>query len=145
MGWAAPIAALGTQIGGPIAQGIFGSEAADAQKAQYEFNAKSELIAADQDAASRLSDLNSTMSSINAIRTSRGLDVASPTGMAIASGITKKTDANILASQLNYGTRAQSDMFGAYNANVQGQAALLGGFLKGGQNIADMGETQGWF
>jgi hypothetical protein len=115
----------------PIVEGIGQNQVDQAQAAQYNFNAKSELIAADEDSAARLSDLNSTISAVNAVRTSRGLDLASPTGMAISAGLTKRAESNVQTARLNYETKAQSDKFGAWGANQAGQYALLGGFLQG--------------
>jgi hypothetical protein len=119
MGWAAP-----------IVSGIGQYQAAQGEKAQYNFNAKSEMIGADEEAAASLADLNDTLSAYNAQRTARGLDIASPTGMALASGLTKKTDSNIKALQLNHASRAQSDLFGAWGAQQKGTYALYGGFLQ---------------
>lgn len=124
MGWTAP-----------IFQGIAGNANEQAQKAQYQFNAKSETIAADQDSAARLNDLNSTLSAINAIRTSNGLSMSSPTGMAIAQGTTQKAEAAMGTSRLNYMTKAQSDQFAAWGAGQAGTFDLIGGFLQSYDNL----------
>ncbi len=120
MGWAAPIVA-----------GFGQYQAAQGEKAQYEFNAKTERIAADQADVQRRDDLLNTLSLTNAIRSSNGLSLTSPTGMAIAQGLTRTAERNIGTARLNYLTRAQSDMFGAWGAGQAGTYDLLGGFLKG--------------
>jgi len=119
-----------------FAEGFMGYQQAQGEAAQYKFNARSEQIAADQDSVNRLADLNSSLSSINAVRTSRNLDVASPTGLAIAADYTKRAQQGIDTSRLNYLTRAQSDLFGASQAQYKGYAALIGSFLKTGDEFA---------
>jgi hypothetical protein len=120
MGWAAP-----------IVSGIGQYQAAQGEKAQYNFNAKSEMIGADQSDAQRRSDLLDTLSLTNAIRSSRGLELGSPTGLAISQGMTKQAEAGISTARLNYLSRAQSDLYGAWGAEQKGTYALYGGFLQG--------------
>jgi hypothetical protein len=115
------------------AQGFLGYQEGQAEAQQYKFNARTEMIAADQDSDARLSDLNSTLSAINARRTSRGLSVSSPTGMVIAQNLTKQAEAGISAVRFNHAAQAQSDLFGATQSLYKGDAALLGAFLQMGQ------------
>lgn len=131
----APILAVGLQAGAQIMGGIAENSQKKAEAAQYDQNAKTTLTAADQSEALRRQDLISTLSSIDAVRSARGLEVASPTGMAIRGNTTARADAAINTENLNYRTQAQSYKTQAGISRSQGTAALIGGFLKGGSSI----------
>jgi len=120
---------------GQISAGFSENSAKRAEAAQYDQNAKAALTAADQSEAMRRQDLMSTLSAIDAVRTSRNLDVASPTGMAIAAQRTRRAEQGINTENLNYRTQAQSYKTQAGISRTEGSAALLGGFLKGGSSI----------
>ena len=141
MGWAAAAASGGADI----AQGVMGDEMAQGQANQYEFNARSEGIAADQAEAQRRQQLLNTLGQVDAVRTSRGLDVASPTGMALQQYATTSADRNIATERLNYLTQQGSDDIAAQDAQISGDMKLLGGFIGAGQQGFDYGQTQGWF
>lgn len=133
--------------GNQIYQGLAANSQAKAEAAQYDQNAKAELIAADQADAERRRDLMGTLSAIHAVRTSRELDVASPTGVALAADSTDRAQRAIDTSNLNYRNRSQSDKTMAGIRRSQGTAALVGGFLKGGSSmiggISDYGRYGG--
>jgi hypothetical protein len=128
MAIAAPLLAAGGQIMGGISE----NNQKRAEAAQYDQNAKATLTAADQSEALRREDLLSTLSSIDAVRSSRGLEVASPTGTAIRQNRTGRAEQAIGAENLNYRTQAQSYKTQAGISRSQGTSALIGGFLKGG-------------
>jgi hypothetical protein len=138
MGWMA-IAATAVQGIAQISSGFSANSAYRAQAAQEDQNAKAALTAADQSEAARRQDLISTLSSIDAVRTARGLDVSSPTGIAIAQNRTQRADSAIGTENLNYRTQAQSYKTQAGIDRQQGSAALLGGFLKGGSSLFSAG------
>lgn len=121
--------------GGNIMGGIAQNNQSRAEAAQYDQNAKAALTAADQSEALRREDLLSTLSSIDAQRGARGLEGTSPTGMAIRRNTTARADQAIGTENLNYRTQAQSYRTQAGISRSQGQAALIGGFLKGGSKL----------
>jgi hypothetical protein len=141
MGFAPLIPIIATGLGGiaQISGGISANNQARAEAAQYDQNAKSALTAADQSESLRRQDLISTLSSIDAVRTARGLDVASPTGQVIAQNRTARAEQGIDTENLNYRTQAQSYKTQAGISRSQGSAALLGGFLKGGASLFSAG------
>jgi hypothetical protein len=119
--------------------GISANNQSQAQAAQQEANAKASLTAADQADAERRRDLMGTLSAIDAVRSSRGLDAASPTGMALASSATTRAERGIDTSNLNYRQEAQSYRTQAGISRSQGTSALIGGFLKGGSSLFSAG------
>lgn len=121
--------------GGSIVGGMAQNSQSRAEAAQYDANAKASLTAADQSESLRRQDLLSTLSSIDATRASRGLEVASPTGMAIRNNTTARADQAIGTENLNYRTQSQSYKTQAGISRSQGQSALIGGFLKGGSKL----------
>lgn len=137
MGFAVPlvIAASALSAGASIYQGLAANAQAKAEAAQYDQNAKAALTAADQADAERRADLNATLSAVNALRTSRGADVASPTGMVLAEDTRARAQRAIDTSNLNYRNKAQAYKTQAGISRSQGTAALVGGFLKGGSTL----------
>lgn len=121
--------------GGSIAGGFAQNSQSRAEAAQYDANAKASLTAADQSEALRREDLLSTLSSIDATRSARGLEAASPTGMAIRRNTTARADQGINTENLNYRTQSQSYKTQAGISRSQGTSALIGGFLKGGSTL----------
>lgn len=138
MGWMA-IAGQALSAVGSISAGISANSQARAEAAQYDQNAKAALTAADQSEALRRQDLISTLSSIDAVRSARGLDVASPTGQVIAQNRTQRAEEGIDTENLNFRTQAQSYKTQAGIKRSQGSAALLSGFLKGGSSLFGAG------
>jgi hypothetical protein len=122
-----------------ISGGISANSQARAEAAQYDQNAKAALTAADQSESLRRQDLISTLSSIDAVRASRGLDVASPTGQVVAQNRTTRAEQGIDTENLNYRTQSQAYKTKAGIARSEGSAALLGGFLKGGAKLFSAG------
>lgn len=119
-----------------IAQGVMGQQAADTQAQWSDFNATNEQIAGEQAEANRRADLNATQSAVNAVRTSRGLEVDSPTGMAISQNLASKAEMGIRQSNTNYLGLQASDEAQAAADRSKGWADLMGGFLQGGEQGA---------
>lgn len=83
--------------------------AADEQAAAFEFEGRQNdrtatryRSAAAVDEAARRRDLDSSLQTIDAMRSGRGLSLDSPTARAIRSGVTEAADRDILASRTNY-------------------------------------------
>jgi hypothetical protein len=127
-----------------VAGGVAAKQQAGAEAKQYEQNSKYAMIAADQETVQRMEDLNSTLSAIDAIRTARGLDVGSPTGQALRDKVSYDASRAINTTRLNALNQAQGNYAQAGVARSQGQAALLGGFLKAGGTIAKGPGGGGW-
>jgi hypothetical protein len=121
--------------GADILGGASEKSARFAEAKQYENNAKLTAIAAQQEEAARRQDLLSARSSINAYRTARGLDIASPTGMAISDAVTADAERAIGTVKLNAAGQVSSLYNQATIARNQGNAAYIGGFLKAGSRL----------
>lgn len=142
MGFPAAAAAMG---GAQIGQGVMGMEAADAQAQWSDFNAKNAQIAGEQAEANRRADLNATQSAVDAVRSSRGLQIDSPTGMALSQNLATKAQMGINQSNLNASSQQASDLAQAEADRSKGWADLMGGFIQGGQSGVDAGYDAGWF
>lgn len=81
---------------------------------QFDRSAIRVRSAAGVDEANRRDDLVSSLETINVLRAGRGLDLDSPTGRAIASGVTATAERNIMQSKTNY-------MLEAANRELQGE------------------------
>lgn len=123
-----------------FATGLMGFDADNAEASAQDFNAKSEGIAADQAAAQRLGDLNSTQSAVDAVRSSRGLSVSSPTGLALSQNLATKANMGIQQSDLNYESQQNSDLMQASADKSQAWSSLVGGFIQGGEQASDLAD-----
>jgi hypothetical protein len=142
MGFDPVTMAIGTIVlgaGSSIAGGFAENSAKQAEASQYDRNAKLAKLGADQEEVVRREDLLATISSINAIRTSRGLDVASPTGEAITQHDTMLAERGIGTERLNALNQAQAYGTQAAISRSQGTSAILGGFMKAGTSILSTG------
>ena len=135
MGVTAVIGAAVLGAGANIAGGIAANSQAKTEAAQYEQNARLAKTAANQEEVIRREDLLSTLSSVRAIRTSRGLDPSSPTGQAIGERLTLQAERGIGAERLNALNQAQAYRTQAAITRSQGKTALLTGFLKAGTGL----------
>lgn len=115
------------------------------QKQQLENAQRDELIAAKQEETIQRRELNDALSTIDAIRASRGQRFSSPTSQAITRDITQSASADIRTNRLNRLSRADtlrqqsvyagnmasySRRVGEYSSNqafVQGGVSLLSG------------------
>lgn len=123
--------------GASVLSGISGAMAAKGQaedaaaqaaftRRQAEGAAQDEMIASTQEEAERRRELNSTLSTIEAMRAARGLR-ASPSGDAYTKNIGKIGADNIRVGKLNRLTRAVSYKQQAAFAAQQGKSALKAG------------------
>jgi hypothetical protein len=81
---------------------------------QLDLQGKRIRSAAAVDEASRREDLMSSLDTIDVLRVGRGLDPDSPTGRAIAKGVTERGERNIAQSKTNY-------LLQAANSEMQGE------------------------
>lgn len=133
---ALPLLLLGPMLGGPIAAGMAEKRAANAEAKQFEENAKLAKLSAEQSAEERQRDLMGTLSSIRAIRTSRGLDPSSPTGMAINDRLSTDASTAMSIDRLNsLGQQSQYHLAASTN-RARGRVSLLRGFLESGATAA---------
>ena len=130
MGFVAGVTGLAAlaSVGGGLAD----RNVARAEAKQYEENARIAKLGADQAEVLRREDLLSTLSSIRAIRTSRGLDPDSPTGMAINERIRMQAERGIQTDRLNALSDANKYYTAASVSRAKGGTSLLQGFLRAG-------------
>ncbi|MCA1831232.1 MAG: hypothetical protein LC750_00530 [Actinobacteria bacterium] len=84
------------------------AEAYEFESRQYERRGKAIRTAAAQDEAKRYDDLESSLETISAIRSGRGVDLDSPTGRAISDSVSAKALTDIRTSKSNYALEATS-------------------------------------
>jgi hypothetical protein len=136
MGFAAAFAGSKVvEAGADILGGAAAKSAANDEALQYEQNARNAMIAADERQAERLRDLQSTLSSINALRTGHGLDPASPTGTAIRDRVSEDANRAIGIDRTNALQQSSANYNAATAARSAGKAAYIGGFLKAGSSL----------
>jgi hypothetical protein len=131
-------AAAGSAVIGAAADILGGASqysAAKAEAKQYEQNARNAMIAADQRQGERMRDLQSTLSSIDALRTGRGLDPTSPTGVAIRERVDTDAQRAIGIDRTNALQQSSANYNAATAAKSAGKAAYIGGFLKAGAKL----------
>ena len=115
-----------------IAGGVAANRQGKLAAKQYEENARLAKLGADQSEVLRREDLNSTLSAIRAIRTSRGLDPESPTAFAVNEHVRKQGERGIATDRLNALNQAGQYYTAAQVARSQGRSALMSGFLRAG-------------
>lgn len=118
------VVSIASKIAGAAQQ----ADAAAAERAQFEAQQKQAEIAALQDEAQRRQELTRVLASQDAIRAGRGLDLYSPTGLAIRTDTINQAETDIATSRLNYLTKARYYGLGAEAASTREDNALIGGF-----------------
>lgn len=103
-------------------------DAADAERQQYEENAASARASASQEEAAKLKQLRAVLSSQDAFRAARGLDLGSETGDAIRRESTDNIFADITNIRSNAGSTARRLELAGSAAGSRGDAALIGGY-----------------
>jgi hypothetical protein len=142
MGQVVAIASIAASVIGAVSavgQGVAASRAATAQARQYEAQAKALRTQAMQAEADRRAELDSTLGTIAAIRAGRGLIRTSPTGRAIAGGITEDAMADITAERANILGQASAASQAAAASRAAGSQARISGFLTGATSLLDAG------
>lgn len=133
---ALPYLSAGMSAASGIA-GMMGAKSqAEDEMAQAEFTrrqsesaASDEMLAATQEEVIRRRELNDTLSTLDAIRSSRGLSLTSPTGQVQARTIGNVAADNIRIGKLNRLTRSTTYKSQASLATQQGKRAVGAGTI----------------
>lgn len=148
MGQLALIATVAQTIG-TVVQGISQYQQAQAEAENYKFQQKQfeaqemdARIAANQEDTIRRRELSETLSTIDAIRASRGMTSSSPTGDALVRDIRQTSSADIRTARLNNLLRAdslrQNSVYAgelASNSRRSGTKALVGAGFNAGLSM----------
>lgn len=136
------LAGVALSAGATVYQGIAANKAGQLEAAQYEENAKASELAAEQDAIARRRDLARTIAAQQALRAGAGVDIRSPTGLAIEEASRQETESDILSSRYNYLSEAGRYRLAAKQARKSGKASLYGGLIgAGGQLLSGAGSA----
>src|SRR3990167_10587573 len=112
-----------------VAGGRQGQVGADFEAMQFREEQENARVAAIQDEAQRRRQLMRTLSSINALRAGRGVEMfEGGTGDAIRKQVVLETEEDIATSKLNAMNRSRRFGLAAGQAEARGTAELLGGF-----------------
>ena len=102
---------------------------AEFEAMQFREEQENARVAAIQDEAQRRRQLLRTLSSINALRAGRGVEMfEGGTGEAIRKQVVLETEEDITTSKLNAMNRSRRFGLAAGQAEARGTAELLGGF-----------------
>ena len=108
--------------------GIQGQAGAEFEAAQFREEQENARVAAAQDEAQRRRHLARTLSSINAIRAGRGVELfGGGTGDAIREQVTTEAEEDITTSRINLLNRSRRFGLSAQQAEARGTGELLGG------------------
>jgi hypothetical protein len=99
----------------------------DKQGGQYDLQAKRIRSAAAVDEAARRTDLESSLETIDAMRSGRGLSLDSPTGRAISRNVTATGERNIMTSKTNFLLDAEKSGFQGEQSRFQGEQTRFQG------------------
>lgn len=111
-----------------LAGGAQGAAGADFEAAQFREEQENARVAAAQEEVQRRRQLARTLSSINAIRAGRGLDVfGTGTGRAQREDVIKESEEDIATSRLNAMNRSRRFGLSAEQSELKGRGELLGG------------------
>jgi hypothetical protein len=76
---------------------------------------------------------------VNAVRTARGLDVASPTGLAIVADLSRRAQQGIDTVRLNAASDVASYRARAAIAGANATSSIIGGFSSGMRSLFTKG------
>jgi hypothetical protein len=147
MGELAVFSALASvaSAGASIIGGIQGSAAADAERKQYEEQARLSGLQSKQQEEERRKELTRTLATQDAIRAGRGVDLFSQTGMTIRDQTFADAEDDIENIRLNAGSAAARYQLAGQAASARGTAALIGGIgqaagglLSGARALSDL-------
>ena len=111
-----------------IAGGRQGQASAEFEAAQFREEQENARVAAAQDEVQRRRQLSRTLSSINAIRAGRGVELfGGGTGDAIREQVTTEAEEDITTSRINLLNRSRRFGLSAQQAEARGTGELLGG------------------
>jgi hypothetical protein len=122
---ASTAAGTATSVYGQQMAGAEAKRSADLEAQQLERQAKAYTTAAAQDEAARRNDLQSSLETIQVMRSGRGVGLDSPTGQAIMSSTTERAEAGIGTSKANYFDRASNSELAASASRRKGDYSVL--------------------
>lgn len=132
-----------TQAVGGVMAARERSAAAGFEQQQYKIQEQQYLTAAARDEATRRANLNSSIDTIMAIRSGRGVGESSPTANAILQDITQRSESDIAAQKTNLLTKADEARMAGDFAERRKRMALLQGDIGAVGTLANAGV--GWY
>lgn len=111
-----------------VVQGEAAADQADSERQQYEESAKQAQIQADQEEVAKRKQLTAALSSADALRAGRGLDLGSPTGDAIRNTSIENAEADITTIRANAASNARRLGLAGDAASARGDAAQIAGY-----------------
>lgn len=120
-----------------IAQGFAGASEADLERQQYDEERQNAELAARQDENARRQELERVLSTQEAIRAGRGVELFSATGLNIRANTIKTAEEDIATSRYNFARQARRFGLGSDAASARGTGSVLGGF---GQAAGSVGQ-----
>ncbi len=116
--------------------GFAENAAAQVEADEFDKNSEQARLAGEQVSNIRKRDLLSTLSSIDAVRTNRGLSPTSPTGAAIRKDVRGQARRAAGVDQLNALNRQQQFRTQAALSRFRGKTAKLTGIIRGVGTVA---------
>lgn len=146
MGWVGPA----LMFGGNVLQGVAAIQggnaaAAEGKARQNEMNARAETIKieADQQHASMVEDLQRTTGTINALIASRGLDLSSPSALALTEGAQAYSYRDINRMRFNAVQNESGARVAGARARLSGRMAQQAGYVSAASSLFK-GASEGW-
>ena len=129
-------------LGGGILQGLASVQegnaakaAADARRQELDREAQLQKIAATETQASILRELNINLGSVDALLGSRGLDLSSPSAVAISSSMERDARRDARRTAFNANQQASNLRLAGQAALNSGRAARTAGYLRAGGSL----------
>lgn len=123
------IVGTAASAGSQIMMGGEQAKAAAFEQEQMKIAASQTRTAAAQEETNRRNELTSSLETIEAIRSGRGLSGSSPGGMAVLEGVTNRAERDIGISKGNYAQKADLLDREASMSSSKGSMSLLAGYL----------------
>lgn len=123
------------QAGAMIAQGNAARAAGEFNRRQYEAEADRAKTAGLQTSAQLREEFSNTLATLRTMRSARGLDPDSPTGVALEQKLQKNSDRNRTIQEFNYISQAEKNRLAGANEAAQGRAAQRLGYLRAGSSL----------
>jgi hypothetical protein len=133
------VAGTATSAAGSIISGGEKSRAAQFESQQYAQQAQAAQTASIQDETQRRRQLLSSLETVMAMRTERGVGADSPTAMAIYDNGISMSEDDIQASKANYLAKADLAARASYLSQRKASTSLFAGYLGAASTIADAG------
>lgn len=128
--------------GGKIMASRERSAAANFENEQYRVQEQQARTASMQSEAARRKELTSNLEAIQAIRSGRGVGMASPTGSAIFSNTISEAENDIFIERANYMAKADMARRAGIMSDRKAKTSLIAGYLGAAEEVAS-GVTRG--